>query len=102
MSTLYITEFTGTGSDAIPISIPVARLPALVEQKVVIGAGSVQSAALNANTTFVRVSSDSVCSIATGSNPTATAASMRLAADSPEYFGVIPGTALKIAVITNT
>lgn len=98
---LFITEFAGRrnvrdGVDPFPIQ------PALAEQTVAVGAASAQSAAFNAATDLVRVTTDVVCSIKFGANPVATAASMRLAAGAVDYFAVPVGQAHKIAVITNT
>lgn len=98
MATLWITEFDRkplpTDGDAIS---QIARLPAVAEQTVSIGASSAQSAALNNDTRFVRLYADAACHVLVGSNPTATAAKMPLAAGAAEYFGVTPGQ--KIAVI---
>lgn len=99
MATVYVTEFNSSGRDINGGSLAAARVPPIAEQTVAIGAGSVQSAAFNSGTSFVRVHADAVCSIAFGSNPTASATTMRLAAGAVEYFSVVPGH--KIAVITN-
>lgn len=97
MAKLYVTEFGGMGSNGSPI----AQCPPIVEQTpVVIGAGSLSSAAFDAATTVVRIHTDAICSIAFGTAPTATANTMRMAADSTEYFSVKFGH--KVAVITNT
>lgn len=97
MAKLYVTEYGGMA----PGTLPVAFAPAIVEQTpVVIGAGSLQSAAFDAATTIVRIHTDAICSIAFGTNPTATANTARLAANSTEYFAVKFGH--KVAVITNT
>lgn len=101
MAVVYITEFSGTGTASQEL-VPAAKLPIVASQTVAIGAGSVQSAALNANTTLVRINVDAPCSIAIGANPTATATSMRMSGGATEYFVVDPSSALKIAVITNT
>lgn len=98
MATVYITEYVGPMMQ-IGI-IPIAQEPEIASQTVAIGAGSVQSSAFNLATTFIRVHTDAICSVKVGSNPTATAASKRLAANQTEYFGVSPGH--KIAVITNS
>ena len=98
MSTLFITEFRGSRNARSALE-PVAVLPPLAEQAVAVGAGSVQSAALNAATDLVRVHCDVNCQVSFGANPTAAVGSMRLAAGASEYFGVAAGSALKIAVI---
>lgn len=102
MATLYITEFNaiagGMGGSSPQIA---AQLP-IAEQTVAVGGGSLQSSAFNARTRFVRLSTDSICSVAFGTNPTATATKMRLAADNIEYFGVPEGQSYKVAVITNS
>ena len=67
------------------------------EQTVTTSGTSTQSSAFNAATTIIRVHTDTVCNIKIGSNPTAAATSMRLAADQTEYFGVNGGSD-KIAV----
>jgi len=100
MATLYITEFDGRAQGVNGHVAAAYMQPAPAEQTVAIGAGSVQSAALGASTRFVRLMADAPCSVAFGANPTATATKMRLAANVPEVFGVVPGQ--KIAVITNT
>ena len=97
MAKLYVTEYAGLGW----AHSQVAQVPPIVEQTpVVIGGGSLQSAAFDMATTVVRIHTDAVCSIAFGTNPTATANNQRMSADSTEYFSVKGG--LKVAVITNT
>ena len=99
MATLYIAEFVSIGGTGnFPIQSPLA--PPVAEQTVSIGATSAQSAVFNANTNFVRLATDSACSVEFGANPTATAAKMRLPANQTEYFAVMPGQ--KVAVITNS
>src|SRR5437899_519412 len=99
MATLYIAEFTHINpGDAVGAQI--AKYPPLVEQVVVIGGGSLASAAFNNQTRFIRVHADAICSIAIATTPTATVTNGRLAADQTEYLGVNPGD--KIAVISNT
>ena len=101
MAKAYISEYSILSRDEKGIAIPVGMEPALVEQTpVAIGGSSVQSAAFNASTKYVRIHVDAVCSIAFGTNPTADANSKRMAANSTEYFGAQPG--FKVAVITNT
>lgn len=99
MAVLFITEYAKLA----PVSgksVSVALAPPIAEQTVAIGGSSVQSSAVNTATRYVRLHTDAVCSVAFGTNPTATATTMRLAAGQTEYFGVAPST--KIAVITNS
>jgi hypothetical protein len=102
MAVLYITEFSDL-AQTIRGAADFPQEPALAEQTVAIGAGSVQSSAFNAATTYVRIAADAVCSITFGTNPTATATKRRIAANVPgECFGVPVGQSYKVAVITNT
>ncbi len=98
MATLYIAEFAnvGMGNQPMALGAPVA------EQTLTIGSTSVLSAAFNGATNFVRLHNDAICSVAFGTAPTATAAKMRMAANTTEYFGVPPSGLFKVAVITNT
>ena len=99
MATLYISEFVTIGGTG---NFPVAGAfqPSITTQTVAIGATALASSAFNALTTFVRLHTDGICSVAFGANPTATTSSARLAANQTEYFGVVPGQ--KVSVITNT
>lgn len=106
MASLYITEYGGISLGANGAQAP--EEPPLAEQKLTIGASSVASAAFNAGTQLVCLHADAICSVkfgtaadvALGINPTATAASRRLNADTDRYFGVNGG--MKVAVITNS
>lgn len=102
MATLYIREYIRQGRDTNGQFVSSGEEPGLADQTVAIAAGSAQSAAFNAKTAFVRVHTDSICSILFGANPTAVATSARLAANTTEYFAVVPGSAEKVAVIVNT
>ncbi len=95
-STCYVTEFPLT-ADA---GVQVARQPALTNQTVTVSGVSAQSSAFSGDTKLIRVHCDGIVSVLVGSNPTATTAMMRMAADQTEYFQVIGGQ--KIAFITNT
>lgn len=99
MAKLYITEFHLLG--VAPEFSPFPLAPPVVDQTpVAIGVGSVQSAAFNAGTRFVRLHTDAICSIAFGTDPIASANNARMNANDTEYFAVSPGH--KVAVITNT
>jgi hypothetical protein len=104
MAKLYITEYFKIGRDgnSLPIQSGLEDGSTTVDQTPISFSTSTQSAALNAKTVMVRVHTDSICSIAFGTNPTATTNNKRLAANTTEYFSVDPGKSLKIAVITNT
>jgi hypothetical protein len=99
MATLYIAEFANIGRDQ-GEGVQVATLAPLAEQTVVIGSSSAQSVAFGNYTNFVRLCSDSVCSIAVGTSPTASGVNLRLPANTPEYFQVTPGQ--KLACVANT
>jgi hypothetical protein len=96
MAVVYISEYSNLAMNG---NAPISQEPPLAEQTVAIGGSSAQSAAFNANTRYIRVHTDAICSVLIGTNPTATAEKKRLPADSVEYFGVSPGS--KLAVITN-
>jgi hypothetical protein len=105
MAKLYISEFSDVLQNSSGV-VAIAREPSLVDQTpVTIGAGSLQSAAFGAGTRFVRIHTDTICSIVFGqlngpNNPVATTNNARLAANQTEYFGVNPGDA--VAVIVNS
>ena len=99
MAKVYVSEYAATPA-FVGQTVPTGQEPALAEQVVNITAGSVQSAAFNANTKFIRVHTDAICSYEIGASPTATANTPRMAANTTEFFGVVGGH--KIAIITNT
>jgi hypothetical protein len=97
MAKLYIREYNYLANQN---RAQVSDEPGTDQTPVVIGAVSLQSAAFGANTRIVRIHTDAICSIAFGSNPTATTNTARMAANATEYFGVKPGD--RVAVIANT
>jgi hypothetical protein len=103
MAFLYIDEYAHMGQQTVgPGNISATYLIPVATQKVVNTGASTQSAALQATTKVVRLHADSICSFLAGANPTATTGNTRLAANQTEYFGVTPGSNLKIAAILNT
>jgi hypothetical protein len=101
MSTLYIREYGRLAIDGAGGVVLIGAEPAIADQVVGIGGGSVQSVAFSATTHFVRVHTDTICNVAFGQNPVAVAnGSARLAANQTEFFGVRPGD--KIAVIVGS
>jgi hypothetical protein len=99
MAKLYITEYTGTITPAAP---DIVAEPAAVDQTPVTYSTSTQSAAFGSTTSIVRLHTDSICSVAFGTNPTATTSNRRMAANQTEYFIVPTGLAYKVAAVTNT
>ena len=99
MSVLYISEVPAMGVAQGASDNAISGV-SLVEQTVAITGASLQSAPFSAATRMVRISTDAVCSIAFGVNPTATTAKKRFAANQSETFRVTPGH--RVAVITNT
>lgn len=96
MPLLYVTEFQGNFS-----GLQLVLTPPITDQTPVnFGSGVASSAAFQSFTRIVRLEADSICSIAWGTNPTATTSNMRLAAGMPEYFAVQGGQ--KVSVISNT
>ena len=104
MATLYITEFGNIWRQSgLPGDIgQIALQPPLAEQTVSLSGSSAQSSAFNSKTQFVRLHTDAICSIEFGTNPTATTAKARMAANQTEYFAVDAGTSMIVAGITNT
>ena len=96
---IYITEHPKP-SIISGAPMAVAKMPALATQKIAIGGSSTQSASFSATTYMVGIATDAICSIEFGTNPTATANSKRMAANTTEYFEVDPGS--KVAVISNS
>jgi hypothetical protein len=102
MATLYIAEFERTASSPDGrFSAQIAEAAPVAEQAVTFST-TTQSAAFNVATRFVRIHTDAICSIAFGTNPTATTAKMRMVAGATEYFSVPRGESYKVAAVTNT
>lgn len=71
-----------------------------IDQLVDFTSGATQSTAFNSRSRYISISTDSVCSIAFGTNPTATTSNRRLPANFFGYFPVAGGD--KISIISNT
>lgn len=100
MATIYVTEFAALGS-GIGGEAQIAARPGLAKQSMAItGASTTLATAFTAQTRFIRVHTDAICSIAIGSAAVAVATYDRMPADATEYYGVTPGH--NLAVITNT
>lgn len=102
MAKLYVTEFSDIGQTVRGASQIAAVNSGTVDQTPVTFSTSTQSAAFNAATVLVRIHTDAICSIAFGTNPTATTSNFRMAADQVEYFSVPVGQSYKVAAVSNT
>ncbi len=91
MSTMYISEYEELASSENGM-VQAGREPAVVVQKATFTGTAGASAAFNARTKFIRVSCDAAAFLSFGVAPTAvTATDLPVQANTPEYFGVIPG-----------
>jgi hypothetical protein len=102
MAVLFIAEYVQPAQFEGGNVVAFPQEPPIAEQTVAIGGASVQSAAFNAKTTFVRIHTDVICSVKFGTNPTASATTARMAGGQERFVGVPVGQAFKVAVITNT
>lgn len=107
MAILYITEYAELDIGPAGRVGQMPKEPPLAEQVVAITAASVQSAAFNAKTRFVRIHADAAAEVLFGTNPTAVVNTAgRMGAGQTEYRSVIDGvksgTAFKVAVIAPT
>lgn len=86
MSSLYISEYIAAVS-----GVPLAREPALVDQKVTFTGTAGQSTAFNGGTSLVRLMADADCHVLFGANPTATNAKAKLMSGVEYWRAVEPG-----------
>lgn len=99
MSTVDITEYSSVAADGNGRQVAAGIEPSRFRHQLPVSLASAQSIAMNENTKFVRIHTDSTIRIEFGSDPTASATSQRMVGNSTEYFGVTPG--IKIAVIAS-
>ncbi len=99
MTKLYVSEYSSLTKNN---DIPVPMEPINADQVVDYNAGAAASAAFKANTRFVQIQPDSICSIAFGTAPTATTSNKRMAAGETRIYEVPQGASYKISAITNT
>lgn len=100
MATIYVTEYTSMAS-ALNGAAQVAQHPGVQAQSMAITAGSTTlPTKFTAQTRFIRVQNDAICSISIGTTPTAVTTKTRVPAETIEYHGVSPGD--NLAVIANT
>lgn len=97
MATLRIVEYKNLAVDGRGNIVPIPEEPSLGSQ-VVTFTTSTQSAAFRADTKYVRLESSADAYVKFGTNPTATAASGRIPANTVEWRGVAQVASLKVAV----
>lgn len=97
MAQVDITEYQNLASDGQGNKVAAGIEPSRSIKQLAVTPSSVQSAAFEDVTKFVRVHTDTTIRIAFGADPTASSTSQRMVANSTEYFGVTPG--IKAAVI---
>lgn len=96
MATAYIREYAALG---LQDGLQAGAEPSVVDQTITTSAASAASAAFNANTRFIAISTpaaQAVCALF-GADPTALVTNLRLPANSIVFFGVKPGQ--KVALI---
>ena len=102
MAKVYITEYSRGGRDNSDHSMQAVQLGVTAPVTQVLtktGSNVVSTNALQSSTTMIRISTDTAVNFTFGTAPVATASDAYLPADAVEYFSVIPGSALKIAII---
>lgn len=100
--TVYLTEFASIAIGPAGAQNQVALEPPTAEQTLTSSGASAPSAAVNAQTRLVRITTDSIICVVSGLTPVATTGKRRMAADTVEYFAVPLGVSWKFAVITCT
>lgn len=101
MATAYIREYADLAVTFSKVAQAPAE-PAIADQTVTTSGTSAQSAAFNANTRLIAVSTpaaQAVC-IGFGANPTATTSMLRLPSNSVFFFGVVPGQKAALIDVT--
>lgn len=97
---LYISEYSSPGTTR-GLVVEVAQETSKDSVTADFTSAAVQSNAFAAGTNIVRLWCNVQCSVAFGTNPTATASSKPMAALTPEYFAVPAGQSFKVSVHTN-
>jgi len=97
MGTVNVTQLRSIARELDGVVMPVAKTPVISSENVTSSGTSAQSAEFAASCSYVRIATDTTVRILFGDDPTALAASVRLLADTTEYFGVVAGQ--KVAVI---
>lgn len=106
---LYISEYVEAAVSRNGVNLPVGQEPSYDQAPIGVGGAPEQSEPFQSSTQFIRVTTDTTCSIVIGTpvgvhrpyqSPVATTGNKRMVAGSVEYFGVRPGDVL--CVIENS
>lgn len=99
MAKLYITEYARLAREDHGPAVQAGEEPAIAESTIAIGATSTASGVLSAETRFVMIHTDAICHVKIAANAVANTNHRRLPADATVFYGIKPGTELKVAVI---
>lgn len=92
-----VLEFAQSPLDDRGFPIPIGMMPPLKRHHLDFGStGPKETPAFQNETRFIRVDTNSPCRIEIGSSPVVDDASLRLARDAHEYFGVVAGEKLVV------
>lgn len=97
---LFLTEYRDLGRDTNSRDIAAGMEPSVAEQSIAVSGASTQSAAFNAQTSFVMVHAQEATCLKWGTNPTAVNTNQRMAAGETRYYGIPPGKSFKVACIS--
>lgn len=92
MATLNVTEITETGEARAVGGGPVANITGVTMQNVSFTTTRGNSANFQAATRMVRLIADAACAVKIGDTALAATTDVYMAANTPEYFMVGPGT----------
>jgi hypothetical protein len=96
---LFLTEYRDAARDTGSNFIAAGLEPAVNDTSVTASGTTAQSAAFNAQTSFVMVHAQEAVCLAWGTNPTATTAKQRMAAGETRFYGIPAGQGFKVAYI---
>jgi len=99
---LYVTEYADAYHGGSTDQASFVTEPANADQAIDFTAGATASSAFKNNTRLVRITSNAICSVLFGTNPTATVNNSRMAAGTERIIGVPMGAGFKVSAITNT
>lgn len=95
MATLYIEEYQSLHRDAQGAVSPIPG-EVLAKQKVTVGGSSQSSSAVQTQTRYICLTTDTACQFEVGSSPTASATSRYLPANVPRFLPVRGGQVIAV------